>query len=48
MTAMDDVASMKVAAQTAASDVAADQAIGGGGGGRRCGPGHGTTAEVVA
>ena len=50
MTAVKDFASVKVAVQTATSDVAADKAAGGkrGGGGRRCGRGHGTTAGVVA
>ena len=50
VTAVEDVAAAEVAAQTAASDVAADEAFGGGRGGqgRRCGQGHGMTAEVVA
>jgi len=37
VTAVEDVASMEVAAQTAAIDGAADEAVGGGVGGRHCG-----------
>ena len=47
MTAVKDVASVEVAAQTTPSDVAADKAVEGGGGeGRRCRQGLGITAEV--
>ena len=49
VTALEDVASIKMAVQTFASDVAADEAAKEGGGrGCYCGRGHGTTAEVVA
>ena len=46
MPAVEDIAYVEVAARTAASDFAADVAIGGGMG-CRCGRGQGTTAEVV-
>ena len=44
---VENVASVEVAAHTASSDVAADEAVGGEGG-CRCGRGHLTIAEVVA